>query len=251
MAVEYYFTGPKSAIAQVGNLADALLSNASPPHMFIRAVIGVAGSQPPSAALYDLLARYMLHPSSADVPFPEVTNMGAPISRWMAYLQSANALMSFSLPYSSVWTDALYAFKTGETPPKSHPLTAFALLMRCDTPMPVIKKMEIFSPLGGRYDVLYSEHPSLHGGPCPPFNPVSPSMAAIRWASSPSRVTAIWRYHVPTLIPPWVVDKIEHMDDPVVKLAMHVLGAPVFPQSNVATSDPLWAETFRLHPSIF
>lgn len=239
--VENYFNNLDEVSIEPDTLVMVLLSGASPPHLFIQSFLTLCLLDQDGwndSFYWSLFSSYIRHPHAAGLPYAKMFKDGK--NGKIHYMLKCNPLAQVDNETSAGnWHSALRQFRglqASGCPFGKTEISGIARALRVDwSPQDLgnaIDKLCLDSVIE---DQLF-EHPVLTTGErLEEFEHADPSAKAIAFFSGENCVSRIWRFYNPLLIPPWMMEKPDDKQTPLLYLGKLLCG--MIPSPGYSGSD--------------
>jgi len=228
--VENYFNNLDEVSIEPDTLAMVLLTGASPPHLFIQSFLTLRLLDQDGwndSFYWSLFSSYIRHPHAAGLPYGKMFKDGK--SGKIHYILKCNPLapVDNDAPKGN-WHSALRQFRglkndgflCGKTE-----IAGIARILRADwSPQDLNKAIDKLCLDSVIEDQLF-EHPVLTARESlGSIVHADPSSKVIDFFSGENCVSKIWRFYNPLLIPPWMMEKLDDKQTPLLYLGKLLCG---------------------------
>ncbi|MFH1067276.1 MAG: hypothetical protein V1746_05190 [bacterium] len=266
--VNLFFIEMTENVAADMLLLDLLFTGATPPLALAETFIGpnIKARPCPSPVFWPLLAAYLRHPFNARLAELMLQpGSGEPLPL-LVYNALANPRSPFpqNLPKlpdtaplpvcDTMWFEALRVFHPLNPRPSPEQLRnaveRFAFFMRWDFTQEQFREAAQNIPLEAPYLFAKLDHPCAAAGPAPVFDPLNPSLEALRFFFRDCTVCAIHRFYNPLLNFPWLVEEIASTRDPGAFMGLLLIGHAPLQIKNHPVLDKMASNAIvRRHPA--
>lgn len=246
-ATEFYYNNWREGDIAPSVMATALLSGASPPHVFLQAYLGYMFWEGVGDGYWGLMSAYLRHPHCAVIPANQMFPEDAVLK--IRYLLNAGAGRLIEFHDKGDWFEAQRIFKSRKYQPAAivTEIGCLAKALRVDWTgegfLQLLKGL-VLEPV---FEDSLRNHPALSKGGAPRHPAGNPTREAIVYFSGDDPVSSIWRFYNPLLVFPWLTAPGLDLANPLV-YAGAMLAGMVPPSETKVKRDPVIQRIMRTCP---